>query len=159
MDGQTNRPKPICPFNFFEVGGHNNALMYKLCPWQAQYLWPFYHLTYKCDLDLQNINLRFFFTKNPNLKLKLKKWEGGAGVDGWTDEQAQTNLPLQLLWSWGHNNALMYKLWPWQGQFMTILSFDLQVWPLPSTYVNKYFKGNFYYSKTTTVLNYFEIHA
>ena len=21
MDGQTNRPKPICPFNFFEVGG------------------------------------------------------------------------------------------------------------------------------------------
>ena len=22
---------------------------------------------------------------------------GGGGVDGWTDEQAQTNLPLQLL--------------------------------------------------------------
>ena len=21
MDGQTHRPKPICPFNFFEVGG------------------------------------------------------------------------------------------------------------------------------------------
>ena len=21
MDGQTNRPKPICPFNFFEAGG------------------------------------------------------------------------------------------------------------------------------------------
>ena len=21
MEGQTNRPKPICPFNFFEVGG------------------------------------------------------------------------------------------------------------------------------------------
>ena len=21
MDGQMNRPKPICPFNFFEVGG------------------------------------------------------------------------------------------------------------------------------------------
>ena len=21
MDGYTNRPKPICPFNFFEVGG------------------------------------------------------------------------------------------------------------------------------------------
>ena len=20
MDGQSNRPKPICPFNFFEVG-------------------------------------------------------------------------------------------------------------------------------------------
>ena len=36
--------------------------------------------------------------------------EGGRGVDGWTDEQAQTNLPLQLLRSWGYNNALMYKL-------------------------------------------------
>ena len=36
---------------------------------------------------------------------------GGAGlVDGWIVEQAQTNLPLQLLRSWGHNNALMYKL-------------------------------------------------
>ena len=21
MDGQMDRPKPICPFNFFEVGG------------------------------------------------------------------------------------------------------------------------------------------
>ena len=28
-----------------------------------------------------------------------------------TDEQAQTNLPLQLLRSWGHNNALIYKLY------------------------------------------------
>ena len=34
-------------------------------------------------------------------------------MDGWTDEQAKTNLPLQLLRSWGHNNALiMYKLCP-----------------------------------------------
>ena len=33
-------------------------------------------------------------------------WMGvGRGVDGLTDEQAQTNLPLQLLQSWGHNNA------------------------------------------------------
>ena len=41
MDGQTNKPKPICPFNFFKVGGHNNALMYKLCklcPLQAQFM-------------------------------------------------------------------------------------------------------------------------
>ena len=58
----------------------------------------------------------------------------GGGVDRWTDEQSQTNLPLQLLWSWGHNNALLYKLCPWQAQFMTILSFDLQVWPWPSIY-------------------------
>ena len=36
----------------------------------------------------------------------------GGGVDGWTEKQAQTNLPLQLLRSWGLNNALMYKLCP-----------------------------------------------
>ena len=30
---------------------------------------------------------------------------GGGGVDGSTDERAQTNLPLQLLRSWGQNNA------------------------------------------------------
>ena len=29
----------------------------------------------------------------------------GEGIDGWTDEQAQTNLPLQLLRRRGHNNA------------------------------------------------------
>ena len=34
----------------------------------------------------------------------------GRGVDRWTEEQSQTNLPLQLLRSWGHNNALMTKL-------------------------------------------------
>ena len=64
-------------------------------------------------------------TKNPNLKI----WGGGWGrrVDGRTDKQAQTNLPLQLLQSWGHNNALMYKLRPGQTQFFTILSFDFQM--------------------------------
>ena len=36
----------------------------------------------------------------------------GGGVDGWTIKQALTNLPLQLLQSWRHNNALMYKLCP-----------------------------------------------
>ena len=50
-----------------------------------------------------------FFTKNPN----KKNWGGGGlggrgewgvgrvwGVDGWTDEQAQSNLPL-LDWGGG----------------------------------------------------------
>ena len=36
---------------------------------------------------------------------------GLGGVDGWSDEQAQSNLPLQLL-KLGHNNALMCKLCP-----------------------------------------------
>ena len=57
-----------------------------------------------------------FFTINPNLKIKNKNknnywrdggggggWVGGGGMggrkDGWTDEQAQPNLPLQLLQS------------------------------------------------------------
>ena len=35
----------------------------------------------------------------------------------------------------------MYKLWPWQAQFVTILSSNLQVWPLPSRYVNKISNG------------------
>ena len=47
----------------------------------------------------------------------------GGGVDGGTDEQAQTILPLQLLRRRGHNSAFMYKL----CQFMTILSFDFMV--------------------------------
>ena len=63
-----------------------------------------------------------FFTKNPNLQKKNKQkkniffFGGGGGrggwVDGWTDEQAQTNLPLQIRRNWGHKNALMYKLCP-----------------------------------------------
>ena len=76
----------------------------------------------------------FFFTKNPNVKKKhFLGWEWGKGaglggvLDGWTDEQAQTNLLLQFLRSWGHNNALIRKLCPCQAQFMTILSFDLQM--------------------------------
>ena len=68
-----------------------------------------------------------FFIQNPNLKRKTKYFFffGGGGMgdrvamgrggvcegkDGRADEQAQTILPLQLLRSWGHNKALMYKL-------------------------------------------------
>ena len=60
----------------------------------------------------------FFFHKESKSKKKLFFFggggglrRGGGGVDGWTDEQAQTNLPLQLR-SWRHNNALMYKFCP-----------------------------------------------
>ena len=59
----------------------------------------------------------FFFHKESKSRKKRKKffvrgmgvgWGGlGGGVDGRTDEQAQSNLPLQFLRSWGHNNALM----------------------------------------------------
>ena len=56
--------------------------------------------------------MNFFHKKNPNLKKKIKilffggrrglggmtgEGRGGGGeVDGWTEEQFQTNLPLQL---------------------------------------------------------------
>ena len=52
-----------------------------------------------------------FFTKNPNLKKNIffffwggggRGLGGGGRVDGRTDKQAQTNLSLQLLRSWGH---------------------------------------------------------
>ena len=72
--------------------------------------------------ELESVNFFSQTTNNPNKKKKKKFffW-GGAGVgggggwlvgvlDGWTVQQAQTNLPLQLLRSWGHNKALMYKL-------------------------------------------------
>ena len=73
----------------------------------------------------------FFSHKKSKSKKKTKKkhvffffWGGGAGgghgrgeggrgwVDGWTEEQSETNLPLHFLRCWGHNNALMYKLCP-----------------------------------------------
>ena len=48
--------------------------------------------------------------KNPHLEKKKCFFLGGGGgagggVDGWTDKLAQTNLPLQLLRSWGYNSA------------------------------------------------------
>ena len=55
----------------------------------------------------------FFYTQNLNLKKKniFFCFLGvGGGVDGWTDEQAQTNLPLQLLQSWGHNSEFMINV-------------------------------------------------
>ena len=52
MDGQTNRPKLICPFNFFEAGGITMNKYISYGPGKLN-LYPFYHLTFKCDLDLQ----------------------------------------------------------------------------------------------------------
>ena len=65
-------------------------------------------------------NFKIFYTKNPNIKKEKKVvWgEGGlSGVSGgggrgrWMDRQTR---PSQLA-PWGHNNALMYKLCPWQA--------------------------------------------
>ena len=59
----------------------------------------------------------FFLTKNPNLKIFFCVCVcggggclcvcgvGGGGRCRQRDKQAQTNLPLHILQSWGHNNA------------------------------------------------------
>ena len=49
----------------------------------------------------------------------------------------------------------MYKLWPGQAQYMTILTFIWPLWPWPSTYQKFFFKWHFSSSRTTTVQNYF----
>ena len=158
-EGGRKQSQTNLPLQLLRSWGHNNALMYKLCklcPWKAQFMtilsfdlqvWP-WQSTYQPTNS--------FHKESKSKKKKTFFFRGGGGaVNGWTDEQAQTNLPLQLLRSWGHNNALMYKLCHWQAQFLTILSFYFQVWPWPTTYLNKCFEGNFYFSKTTTVQNYF----
>ena len=52
--------------------------------------------------------------------------------------------------------AQMYKLWPGQSQFMIILSFDLKV---TFKQPEQMFQMALLSSRTTIVLNYFEIHA
>ena len=79
-------------------------------------LWPLYHLTFKCNPDLQPLPEQMF----------------------------QMNSCARLFWN------------PCMIQYMTILSFDRQVWPWPSTYLNKCFKWHCYSSRITTVANYFE---
>ena len=72
----------------------------------------------------------------------VRQGEWGGGRGRWMDRRTGPNQFVPSTSSnWGHNNAFTYKLCPWQAQFMTILSFDLQVWPWPFTYVNKYLNG------------------
>ena len=51
-DRQTDGPKHICPLNSFEDG---NIIMHNCRSYGPDKLdlWPFCHLTFKCDLDLQ----------------------------------------------------------------------------------------------------------
>ena len=53
----------------------------------------------------------------------------------------------------------MYKLWPEQAQYMSILTFIWPLWPWPSIYLKKCFKWHFSTLRATTVENYFAIHA
>ena len=72
----------------------------------------------------------------------------------------QTNRPKPI-WSFiffDVGGITMHYCKSYVPQFMTILSFELQVRPLPSTYLNKGFEWHFSFSKTT-VQNNFEIHV
>ena len=50
-----------------------------------------------------------------------------------------TNVP-----NYSEIHAQIQKKWSRQAQFMTILSFDLQVCPSPLTFPNKWFKWHYY---------------
>ena len=52
MDIQMDGPKPICLFNFFEDWGITMHKCGSYGPDKIN-LRPFYHLTFKCDLDLE----------------------------------------------------------------------------------------------------------
>ena len=94
-------------------------------------LWPFYHLTFKCYLDLQ--------------PTWTNVWNGIAIPQ----EEQLCHIILKFM-----HKCRSYGP---KAQFMTILSFDLQVWHWPSTYLNKCLKWHCYSSRRTTVPNYFEI--
>ena len=82
-------------------------------------LWPFYHLTFKCDLNLQPT---------------------------WTNVSNEHLCQINL------KSMQKYRSYrPDKLSLCPFLSFDFQVWPWPSTYLNKCFKW-------TTVPDYFEIH-
>ena len=54
--------------------------------------------------------MNFFYKESKSKKnsfegMRGDEVRGGGGVDRRTDKQAQTNCSLQLLLSWGHNNA------------------------------------------------------
>ena len=107
--------------------------MYKLWPWQAQFMtiltfiWPLWPW--------------------PSTYLKICfKWH----FSSWRTTTMQNHFEI---------HAKMYKLWPGQAQFMTILTFIWPLWPRPSTYLKKCFKWHYSSSRTKTMRNYFEIHA
>ena len=62
------------------------------------------------------------------------------------------NTCAQLFWNPCINVGVSLNLWPF-------LSSDSQVWPWPSAYLSNCFKWHFSSLRTTTVPNYFEIHA
>ena len=145
-------------------------------------LWPFYHLTFKCILDLSPSQTSGLNGTTPPQGEHLCKiiFKSTHKCRSYSPDKLNLwpfyhlsltfNLPKQmfqmalllfkentcskLVWNPKINVGVMART----SLFMTILSFDLQVWPWPSTYL-KSFKWHYSSSRTKTVLINFEIHA
>ena len=72
MDGEANTPKLICPFNFFEVGSITVNKCTSYVPDKLS-LRPLYHLTFKCDIDLQPTYTNVWNDTSPSPRLQLWK--------------------------------------------------------------------------------------
>ena len=137
VDGPMNSPEPICPFNFFQVGVYQCINVPVMSLTSSIY----YHFIILPSSVTLTFNLRNCFTKNPYLK-KGKKisfllggggrpFGGVMGVWGRGRRMDRRTGPNQFAPSTSSKlGVLMYKLCKLcssQPQFMTILSFDLQV--------------------------------
>ena len=159
--------------------------MYKLWPRQAQFtsilsnylqLWPWLSIYLNKCLkwhfysSRRTVVPKWFWNPNINVQIMARTSSIYDHFIKWPSTVTLTfNLPEQMLqmallllkenncakWFW---NPYINVQWPGQAQFMTILSNNLQLWPWPSTYLNKS-KWHFYSSPRTTVPNDFEIHA
>ena len=90
-----------------------------------------------CQLDSVLVNFFYKLTKNPNIKKNLNFRARGAGGRAGVNimykclkwhfySSRTTNVP-----NYSEIHDQIQKKWSRQAQFMTILSFDLQVWPSP----------------------------
>ena len=77
-DRQTDKPKAICPSNFFKVGGIKIRVNY---------------------FFMRNTHMKF---QIPNMHHS----EVNGRTHTQTDRQAKSNMPFQLFQSWGHKNGL-----------------------------------------------------
>ena len=91
MDEQTNRPKPICPFKFVGGGGGGGGVWLGM---GGQTNRPKPICTFNFVGGEGGTGKWMDRRTGPNQFAPSTL--SGEGVNGWTDKQAQTNLPLQL---------------------------------------------------------------
>ena len=54
------------------------------------------------NLDKKKMCCKYFSMRNPYMKFENSSMHG-SWTDGHMDARPETNMPCQLLWSWGHN--------------------------------------------------------